>query len=71
MKNTYILKHIERFGNCYISNRTYRKLGKKRILDYLNDHGYKCDIEKHKSYTYDFEGHNKYEETDIIIYRIK
>ena len=40
----YIYKYLKIYGNTYLDNKTYRKMGKKRILDDLKEHGFECEI---------------------------
>lgn len=71
MKNTYILAHIKKYGNCYIPESMYKRLGRNRILTYLKNNGFICEIKKHKDIILDLVGNIKEEETDIIIWRVK
>ena len=44
MLESYIYRNLERYGNCLISNELYEKLGEKKILNDLKNHGLNCII---------------------------
>lgn len=62
----YIYKNIEKYGNCYINCKTYKKIGKRNLLNDLKEHGYVCTIRKEKDHYADASG-VAFTEEDIIV----
>jgi len=67
MKDTYILNHIQKYGNCYISDSMYNKLGKTNIINYLKRHGYNCKIAVYKFTQLDLDENIRKITKDYII----
>lgn len=65
----YVYRNLSKYGNCYISEDTYKKLGGKKILHDLKMHGYNCNIKVIKSSCYKYEHFEPVNdnEKDIII----
>ena len=64
----YVYDCLNKFGNAYISNNVYRRLGPKKILEILKNKGYNCKIVKYDNNTTDITGRNVSDtEYDIII----
>lgn len=66
----WVYRNLEKYGNCFIDEKTYKRLGKENILCDLLRHGLKCDLTKTKSLKQDFKD-NSLTETDYIINVIK
>ena len=47
--DNYVYRNLEKYKNCYISEKTFNKLGKKRILLDLKENGFNCDIKVYKN----------------------
>ncbi len=45
----YIYRNLKVYGNTYLDNKLYKKMGQKRILDDLKKHGFECEIKIFKS----------------------
>ena len=71
MIDKYIYRNLKRYGNCYINEKTYRKIGEKRLLDMLKRKGFPCEIIIHKNKFYDFSGVFVEDDVDIILQIIK
>lgn len=65
----YVYRNLSKYGNCYISENTYKKLGGKKILHDLKMHGYNCNIKIIPSSSMKCERFElvKDDENDIII----
>lgn len=44
----YVYKNLDRYGNCYINYKTFKRKGKKDILKDLEEHGFICEIRLEK-----------------------
>ena len=67
----YVYDCLNKFGNAYISNNVYRRLGPKKILKILENKGYNCKIVKYDNNTTDITGRNVSDtEYDIIIQKV-
>ena len=52
----YVYICLNKFGNAYISNSVYRRLGPSKILEILKNKGYNCKIAKHEATLFDIRG---------------
>lgn len=66
----WVYRNLEKYGNCFIDQNTYQRLGKTYILMDLMRHGFKCDIIKTTSFKQDIE-ENMLTENDYIINVLK
>lgn len=66
----WIYRNLKNYGNCFIDEKTYKKLGKENILSDLLIHGFKCDITKNKTLKQNINDTSTVE-TDYIITVIK
>ena len=62
----WIYRNLDKYGNCFIDQNTYKRFGKNCILMDLMRHGFKCDIVKTTSLKQDIK-ENTYVENDYII----
>lgn len=47
--DSYVYRNLKKYKNCYISEKTFNKFGKKRILLDLKENGFNCDIRIYKN----------------------
>ena len=66
----WVYRNLEKYGNCFIDQNTYKRLGKTYILMDLMQHGFKCDIIKTTSFKQDIK-ENMQPENDYIINVVK
>lgn len=66
----YIYRNLDKYGNCYIDFKTYKKVGKKNMLNDLKKHGFECIIRKEKDHYADSSG-IAFTEEDLIIEVVK
>lgn len=66
----WVYRNLEKYGNCFIDQNTYKRLGKTYILMDLMQHGFKCDIMKTTSFKQDIK-ENMLTENDYIINVVK
>ena len=59
-------RNLEKYGNCFIDQNTYKRFGKNYILMDLMRHDFKCDIIKTTSFKQDIK-ENMQPENDYII----
>ena len=62
----YVYRNLDKYGNCYIDYKTFKRKGKKGILKDLEEHGFKCSIRIETDHYSDTPG-----EKDVIIDVIK
>lgn len=62
----WVYRNLDKYGNCFIDQNTYKRLGKHYILMDLMRHGFKCDIVNTTSLKQDIK-ENAYVENDYII----
>lgn len=49
----YIYRNLQKYGNCYIDEDSYNKMGEKYILSELKKKDYDCIINCYKNVYYD------------------
>ena len=62
----WVYRNLKNYGNCFLDEKTYKKVGKKAILVDLKKHGFDCEIVKCVCSANDFKN-NVAIESDYVI----
>ncbi len=68
MLDKYVYKNLNKYGNCVITMDDIKKYGKKKIINDLLKHGFKCSIRiEGKDRDIDDKYIGKYNEANVIV----